>query len=86
MRRGRDDLWLKSFIPLISPASNTTRYSKIIQIIIIENQLLFSASLLPLLYTYCKINWNFCGDHNIQTKCEKGTAAAATLDTLEWSH
>ena len=25
MRRGRDDLWLKSFIPLISPASNTTR-------------------------------------------------------------
>ena len=28
MRRGRDDLWLKSFIPLISPASNTTRFEQ----------------------------------------------------------
>ena len=42
-----------------------------------RNQLLFLCFLLPLSTSllsvewWCKINWNFCGDHNIQTKCER---------------
>ena len=85
MRRGRDDLWLKSFIPLIffglqyyTLEQNNTNNNR-------KSIVIFSL-FAPCCIVYCKINWNFCGDHNIQTKCEKGTAAAATLDTLEWSH